>query len=1275
VNATGDLQEAIAVQTFIDLKIDQDEQKQTTKGCATAHTDRPVRRTAMALGLLFAVAALTGTLSAQVPAVVATEQLTYASGQAGGNVALDACGNVYLNENNGSSGLVRISAATGTITTVVANNKGYNGGTALYMDRAKKNLYVPDPQGWYSSYFLQIPINNCVPGSPTHFAASESFLFGYYWGTAQDISSDAAGNVYYTTTASNDGKYRIIQDAYNASAGTYATGTVIYNSGSTYINYIASDAAGNIYFSTSKSTIQLLKAPYTAAPTTFATGFGYINGLTFDAQGNLFVSDNGTGIVYVLPYSSTLGGPNPANQTALASVSVPFKVAVDANENIYLSNYYPGLVELKAGGVSAAPTVLGKTSGSFGISYMFNTSVTPTSITAVNGAGASGAFSAGTGSCTIGKTYSALTSCTQYASFTPTAVGLQTGAIVFSSAAGGVTTSVSGVGEGAELTIDPGTVANTSSSFPKPTGVTYDSAGNVWVLDATNNTLTEFASGGAGAGTVIPTGTVTLKAPNSVAVDNVGNVFIADTGNSQIVEIPIVSGVLNSAGTFVLPVTVKSPQGIATDGSGSLYIADTGDNKLIYIPNVQGTLSLSNASTFGSLSGPSAVTVDPIGNVYVAETGNNDLLEFQAPLASVASIKVASGFSTPTALATDASGSVFVVDSGSGSIFRFPSIGGNLGTKTLVGSTVTNPYGVATDPSGNLYVTDATDGLAVLIQRVTTALQFGGWNVGSTSTPVSATLNSSGNTSLTFSTPSYKTTGNTAAGFTVTNDGCAGTSNLPGNSCQITATFTPPVLELNAQENLVLQSNAADGTPTVELVGTGAQTISSTLSIALTSPAGATTLNAGQAVSFTATAVTAGNVPVPNGGKVKFYVNGNQVGTVATTNGAALLTLPNGLPSGNAVIVSAVYGGTVVGGTQYYSGSSAQISEDVIALPDTLSMTITAATLWNNPLSANDNPANAKGPALNLIATVSPSSATIPTGTVSFYAGTSLLGIAQVAPGAGGTFQASLVTTALRAGSTTQVEDGSFITNYSLNAVYSGDNTYYGSTSPSVAIAIVSGPATPPACATASPATCYNNKTGAFYTLTPTNPTITATTTTAGGPSSGSTTMTITSYGGWNGILNFTCSGLPAFATCAPYPGYPTGVPSTPSTPVTPTTFSFIIDTNVTPVVPTGSNSMVWWVSGIGGLMLLMLRRRVKQMGYLRSGHLLTGLGAVLLLSGSMLGMGGCGTQGYGYITPAGSWPITVNVAAAQLVPGSTNGSTYLPDPNPTSFQITLIVK
>lgn len=104
---------------------------------------------------------------------------------------------------------------------------------------------------------------------------------------------------------------------------------------------------------------------------------------------------------------------------------------------------------------------------------------------------------------------------------------------------------------------------------------------------------------------------------------------------------------------------------------------------------------------------------------------------------------------------------------------------------------------------------------------------------------------------------------------------------------------------------------------------------------------------------------------------------------------------------------------------------------------------------------------------------------------------------------------------------------------------------------------------------TAGPS-CNSNLNGATFSLTPSTPTITVAASTTG-ESSGSATLTVNSYGGWSGVLNFSCSGLPKYATCVPYPGSPLVTASTPGASLTPTQIQFFVKTNVPPLVPTAS--------------------------------------------------------------------------------------------------------
>ena len=174
------------------------------------------------------------------------------------------------------------------------------------------------------------------------------------------------------------------------------------------------------------------------------------------------------------------------------------------------------------------------------------------------------------------------------------------------------------------------------------------------------------------------------------------------------------------------------------------------------------------------------------------------------------------------------------------------------------------------------------------------------------------------------------------------------------------------------------------------------------------------------------------------------------------------------------------------------------------------------------------------------------------------------------------------------------------------------------------------------------------------------------------GQGSGSTSITINSYGGWQGVLNFTCSNLPAYATCSPYPGAPivNFSPTTSGVAVAPTTVLFIINTNVPPIVPKASG-FIWWISGFSGLALIVARRRLRGLGL---GGLNLAASAFLLIA-SIGAMSGCSNTTYTTVTPVGTSNVLVTMSAAQGVPGSTNGSVQLPDSNVGSFTISLNVK
>ena len=151
----------------------------------------------------------------------------------------------------------------------------------------------------------------------------------------------------------------------------------------------------------------------------------------------------------------------------------------------------------------------------------------------------------------------------------------------------GVVTTLAGSGDEGS---DDGTGAN--ATFKALSGMTVDSAGNLYVVDNANGLIRKITAEGvvttlAGSGTFGSddgTGTsASFGIPIGVAVDSAGNVYVADNGNNMIRKITPAGVVTTLAGSRTrgsndgdgTDATFYSPFGVAVDSQGTLYVADT----------------------------------------------------------------------------------------------------------------------------------------------------------------------------------------------------------------------------------------------------------------------------------------------------------------------------------------------------------------------------------------------------------------------------------------------------------------------------------------------------------------------------------------------------------------------------------------------------------------------------------------------------------------------------------------------------------------------------
>jgi sugar lactone lactonase YvrE len=143
-----------------------------------------------------------------------------------------------------------------------------------------------------------------------------------------------------------------------------------------------------------------------------------------------------------------------------------------------------------------------------------------------------------------------------------------------------------------------------SANTANPVAVAVDGSGNIYVLDNTNKNVTQFNSTGTYQSIVI-TG---LTNPNAIYIDGAGDIYVADSGTGGTTG---TVKVYNAAGTVLTSITgLTDPRGLVTDSKGNLYVSDYTNNTIQKFPKVggyvlSGTLpaGLSFSSSTGVFSG------------------------------------------------------------------------------------------------------------------------------------------------------------------------------------------------------------------------------------------------------------------------------------------------------------------------------------------------------------------------------------------------------------------------------------------------------------------------------------------------------------------------------------------------------------------------------------------------------------------------------------------------------------------------------------------------
>ncbi len=160
-----------------------------------------------------------------------------------------------------------------------------------------------------------------------------------------------------------------------------------------------------------------------------------------------------------------------------------------------------------------------------------------------------------------------------------------------------------------------GTTTVFNTPIAHASGITIDSAGNVYVGSESDNSILKFTA----AGTLIGTFTTDhISAPVGMAFDAAGHLFVANNSSGNVTE-------YTSGGAYITTFATgfNAPEGLLIDSSGNILVSDIlngAGNGVVKKFNSSGTFlnSFSNG-----LSYPGQIAEDSAGNLYVSNAGGN----------------------------------------------------------------------------------------------------------------------------------------------------------------------------------------------------------------------------------------------------------------------------------------------------------------------------------------------------------------------------------------------------------------------------------------------------------------------------------------------------------------------------------------------------------------------------------------------------------------------------------------------------------------------------
>lgn len=259
----------------------------------------------------------------------------------------------------------------------------------------------------------------------------------------------------------------------------------------------------------------------------------------------------------------------------------------------------------------------------------------------------------------------------------------------------------------------------------RPTGVSFDKEGHLFVSDTGNNRVLRFPPGMTGevrpsgvfgqpsgvmgrAGNPDGVSAESLLGPVGLATDHLGGIWVADARNNRVLgyrgegeAVHLIGQADFGLGETNFPdgTSLAEPRDVSVDFSRvppRLYIADGANNRVLAFRDFAAALSGKPADFAigqedlhrtrpGLMTAPTSVLADGNGGLYISDRDNNRVLWFRDPFQqhewpdAIIGIPHGAGFPSnaslhrPEGLALDRQGRLYVADTRNHRVLRFPT--------------------------------------------------------------------------------------------------------------------------------------------------------------------------------------------------------------------------------------------------------------------------------------------------------------------------------------------------------------------------------------------------------------------------------------------------------------------------------------------------------------------------------------------------------------------------------------------------------------------------